>query len=364
MIERGNDQRPGRPVRRTATLAALAAELGVSRTTVSNAYNRPNQLSPKLRERVLSAARELGYPGPDPVARSLRTRSAGAIGLLFTEMLSYAFADPAAVLTLKGLAAACEDARTGLLLVPSAQTHGSQLPILATRAAVDGFVAYSLPRGDAALSAALNRPVPTVVIDAPLDVSEADWVGIDDLQAAASIGEHLAALGHRDVGVVATKLRETPQQTLLSLADQQISAYDVVRLRLTGLAQGLGTQQSQMPVVECSEQTVAAAQQACHRLLAAAPGLTAVACTSDVLAFGALAAASELGIDVPTQLSVTGFDAIAESAARKLTTVRQPHYEKGQVAWELLSTRANRHELQRRTLTTELVVRGTTAPQY
>ena len=55
-------------------MAALAAELGVSRTTVSNAYNRPDQLSPELRERVLDAARRLGYPGPDPVARSLRTR--------------------------------------------------------------------------------------------------------------------------------------------------------------------------------------------------------------------------------------------------------------------------------------------------
>ena len=59
--------------RRPATLASLAAELGVSRTTVSNAYNRPDQLSAPLRARVLEAARRLGYPGPDPVARSLRS---------------------------------------------------------------------------------------------------------------------------------------------------------------------------------------------------------------------------------------------------------------------------------------------------
>ncbi len=73
--------------RRPATLASLAAELGVSRTTVSNAYNRPDQLSAPLRARVLEAARRLGYPGPDPVARSLRTRKAGAVGLLLTEAL-------------------------------------------------------------------------------------------------------------------------------------------------------------------------------------------------------------------------------------------------------------------------------------
>src|SRR3954464_8213954 len=92
-------------VRRPATLASLAAELGVSRTTVSNAYNRPDQLSPELRRGVLATARRLGSPGPVPVARSLRTRKAGAVGLLLTENLSYAFRDPAALGFLEGLAA-------------------------------------------------------------------------------------------------------------------------------------------------------------------------------------------------------------------------------------------------------------------
>ncbi|HKM25395.1 MAG TPA: LacI family DNA-binding transcriptional regulator, partial [Corynebacterium sp.] len=57
-------------VKRARTLASLAAELGVSRTTVSNAYNQPDQLSAELRERILRAAAERGYPGPDPMARS------------------------------------------------------------------------------------------------------------------------------------------------------------------------------------------------------------------------------------------------------------------------------------------------------
>src|SRR5947207_13692915 len=76
--------------RRRATLASLAAELKVSRTTISNAYNRPDQLSADLRERVLETAKRMGYPGPDPVARSLRTRKAGAVGLVLTEPLNYA----------------------------------------------------------------------------------------------------------------------------------------------------------------------------------------------------------------------------------------------------------------------------------
>src|SRR6185312_9226424 len=94
--------------RRRATLASLAAELNVSRTTISTAYNRPDQLSTELRERVLAAAKEIGYPGPDPVARSLRTRRAGAVGLVITEPLTYSFSDPAALDFVAGLAQSCE----------------------------------------------------------------------------------------------------------------------------------------------------------------------------------------------------------------------------------------------------------------
>ena len=76
--------------KRSTTLASLAAELGVSPTTVSNAYNRPDQLAPATRERILAAAAEHGYTGPDPTARSLRTRRQGSLGVLLTEHLSYA----------------------------------------------------------------------------------------------------------------------------------------------------------------------------------------------------------------------------------------------------------------------------------
>src|SRR3954453_18759364 len=78
----------------TVTLADLAAHLGVSRTTVSNAYNRPNQLSPKLRERVLAAARDLGYGGPDPMARGLRRGQTGSLRPVFDAPPSYPFPPP------------------------------------------------------------------------------------------------------------------------------------------------------------------------------------------------------------------------------------------------------------------------------
>ena len=238
--------------RRPATLASLAAELGISRTTVSNAYNRPDQLSPELRRRVLDTARRLGYPGPDPVARSLRTRQAGAIGLIFTETLSYAFRDPAAVAFLEGLALACEEAGAGLLMVPAAP-GGSPDPRIVHRAAVDGFVIYSMPDDDPHVSAVLERPTPAVVVDEPDPLDGVDWLGLDDRGAFAAVGRHLAALGHRRVGVVTGRLGTDRHDGQASLERQRRGKYAIVRARLAGLADGLapaGVDLAEVPVDE------------------------------------------------------------------------------------------------------------------
>src|SRR5919199_2518393 len=100
------------------TLADVATHLGVSRTTVSNAYNRPDQLSPALRERILATARELGYGGPDPVARTLKRGETGSVGVVLDYALTTAFTDSATVQFLHGVAAGCETAARGLSLVP------------------------------------------------------------------------------------------------------------------------------------------------------------------------------------------------------------------------------------------------------
>jgi len=350
------------PTRRTATLASLAAELGVSRTTVSNAYNRPDQLSPQLRQRVLEAAKRLGYPGPDPLARSLRTRRAGAIGLVLTEALSYAFQDPAAVKFLAGLAQACEDAKTGLLLVPAVPGAGSD-PALAAAASVDGFVVYSLPQGDPHLEAVLARPLPIVIVDEPLDVPGVDWVGIDDRIAAAKVGAHIAALGHEQVGILCTRISPERRDGPVSLERQLDSTYDVVRLRLDGIAEGLSADRTTLPVYESWTHSVESAEAAAAQLLADHPDVTALICTTDILALGALRAAEARGISVPGGLSITGFDDVPEAEQVGLTTVAQPHAEKGRAAWRLLS-RENRDETEsaRQVLDTELVVRRTTGP--
>src|SRR6476469_5777486 len=101
------------------TLREVARALGVSVATVSNAYNRPDQLSEELRERILETARTLGYRGPDPLARRLRRGRTGVIGVVYDAPLEYAFADPAAALLLGSDTHAIQDRALNLLLLAS-----------------------------------------------------------------------------------------------------------------------------------------------------------------------------------------------------------------------------------------------------
>jgi DNA-binding LacI/PurR family transcriptional regulator len=349
-------------VRRPATLASLAAELGVSRTTVSNAYNRPDQLSPELRRRVLETARRLGYPGPDPVARSLRTRKAGAVGLLLTENLSYAFRDPAALGFLEGLALACEGAGQGLHLVP---VNPEREDVAAVhRAGVDGFVVYSVPDDDPHLAAVLSRPVPTVVADQP-QIEGVDRVGIDDGSAITEVAKRLISLGHRRIGVVCMRLSRDRNDGFATVERQQSAHFHVQRARLGGLAaafETVGVDWTNVPVVERFDHSSAMGASAAAQLLDADPQITALICTSDILALGALNEAKRRGLRVPQDVTVTGFDGIVEAERVGLTTVRQPVLEKGKAAGRLLLSPSDRTRPRSITLETEFLPGATSAP--
>src|SRR5919112_4261033 len=130
------------------TLADVAAHLGVSRTTVSNAYNRPDQLSPALRDKVLAAATDLGYAGPDPMARGLRRGRTGSLGLVFDQPLTYAFTDPAAALFLQGMAAGLEEHGAALSLIPRMPEGPTRSAEMVRSALVDGYMLFCTAADD------------------------------------------------------------------------------------------------------------------------------------------------------------------------------------------------------------------------
>ncbi|HET8951482.1 MAG TPA: LacI family DNA-binding transcriptional regulator, partial [Solirubrobacteraceae bacterium] len=342
---------------------------GVSPSTVSNVYNRPEVVSPQLRERVLQAAGELGYAGADPAARSLRSGRTGAIGVVLRERLAYSFDDPAAVRFLQGVSDAGDPQQLALVILPAYPEQAGAYGPAIGRAAVDGLLLYSLVADDPLVEASLQRRLPTVVIDSPApgDMPLTDgcgFVGIDEHAAAQAAVGHLMELGHRRLGVLSLRLSAGSHPGPADLTAQAAATASVARGRLEGArraSEAAGLDWTAVPVEQCRVSDVAGGRAGAHALLDRAPGTTAIFALSDPLALGARLAARERGLSVPGDLSIAGFDDSA-SEADGLTTVHQPLREKGVAATELLLRMLAGEERSRTLLPTRLVVRGSTAP--
>ncbi|HEX6676960.1 MAG TPA: LacI family DNA-binding transcriptional regulator [Actinomycetes bacterium] len=349
------------------TLQSIADLVGVSRTTVSNAYGRPDQLNPKLRERILAVAEELGYCGPDPAGRTLRSGHAGAVGVLLGERLSYAFTDPAAMRFLEGVGQVGDRAGVGLLLLPATTPAGGGPSAGAVQAAVaDGFLVYSMPDEAAAVRAVAARRLPTVVVDEPR-LPGASFVGIDDRAAARGAAEHLLGLGHRRFGVITFRTTADGYDGPVGPERQAAATYSVTRDRLGGYADALraaGLRWEDVPVEERASNSPAGGADAARALLERPSRPTAILATSDVLAIGAMRAVARARLPVPEAVSVVGFDDTPDAAlvTPALTSVRQPLLDKGTVAGRLLLDPSPGTRAEEVLLPTELAVRASTGP--
>lgn len=343
------------------TLKTLAAHVGVSVTTASNAYNRPDKLSPALRERILRAAAELGYAGPNPAAAALRRGRAGVVGVVFAEALGYAFRDPGAVAFLRGLAAVLEQAGLGVLLVPTALGTADPAPVAA--AAVDGFVLFSLPDADRAVDAVLARRLPAVAQGGPRRPDTA-FVGIDDRAAARTAAEHLLGLGHRRIGIAGFRKTDEPDGTDPARTPAAATpAYRVTAERLAGYRDAATAAGIELAVDHNRLNARASGAAAAHALLDAPAPPTAILAMSDELALGAIDAATARGMRVPDDLSVVGFDDAGPAEPAGLTTIAQDLEAQGRRAAELVLTGAEWGATPPQVLvSTRLIVRSTTAP--
>ncbi|TCC00386.1 LacI family DNA-binding transcriptional regulator [Micromonospora zingiberis] len=341
------------------TLRAVAETVGVSRSTVSNAYGRPDQLSAELRQRILDTARQMGYPGPNPTARSLRRGFVGAIGVLFTSRLSYAFTDPFAVQFLTGVAEAAEHHGSSLLLVPlPGDLVGARKAV--ENAAVDGFCVYCAGDEGEIVDTIRARGLPFVTTSARPGAQDL-WVGIDERAAARSAAEHLTGLGHRRVALLSDDVLPDTSPGLVRVSDVADVPHPTTRERLAGFADAfaaVGVTWPELTILAAADNTRAAGAEAVRALAALPEPPTAVLACSDVLALGALDTLRGAG----QSSSVTGFDDIAEAASAGLTTVLQPGVDKGRRSAELLFDPPSDTEAHQILLPTTLVVRTSTGP--
>ncbi|MCE7007302.1 LacI family DNA-binding transcriptional regulator [Kibdelosporangium philippinense] len=342
---------------RRPTLDTVAREVGVSRATVSNAYNRPDQLSERLRAEIMSAAARLGYAGPDPVARSLATQRSGAIAVMLDRGLSAAFSDPALSIMLDTLASTVDTGERLLVLMPGGPHGGGPSPAAVARVHADVVIAYSLPDNAPAITAVHQRGLPLVMVDQ----TGAD-VRVADREGASLAAQHVMSLGHRDIGIISLDMSADGHTGPVSPQRISSAEFQVTVERLNGYLDHLPPS---TPVWEASASTRELGREAAAWLLAQSPRPTALLCMSDELAIGAIRAAREIGLGVPQDLTIVGFDdtPAAAWADPPLTTARQDLLEKGrQTGEQALRLLDGRPPAEPVTIPVTLVVRASSGP--
>jgi DNA-binding LacI/PurR family transcriptional regulator len=337
------------------TLAQVAELAGVSVMTASYTYNRPNRVSDRARAKVLAAAARLGYPGPDPRARSLRRGSTRTLGVVLGEHLSYAFDDPGAVSFLAGIADVCAARGYGMTILPITGAADDVLRI--TDAAVDGFIVWTTSDDDPILAAVQAMQRPAVVHGGPA-IRGLGLVSIDNRAAARAVGA-IAFAGATRPAVVSQPLSRERSSTISRGADITDVSFPVTRERLQGYrqaAEDAGIAWRDVVIAVCARNDPAEAERSAATLLASAEPPDAIAAMGDQLAAGVVRAAQAAGRSIPDELAVTGWDDLAVAAQLGLTTVAQSLREQGAAC----ARAALGQELNAHTASWSIVRRGST----
>jgi DNA-binding LacI/PurR family transcriptional regulator len=284
------------------TLQTVADRVGVSRMTVSNAFSRPDQLSTALREKVLAAAAELGYVGPDPAARALARGTAGAIGVLMTDSLAYAFTDEVATGFLGAVADGLAPTGLAMTLLTSGVRDGH---VPARDVPMDGALVYSCGFDSSAVDWLTRRGLPMVFVD-QVPVPGIPSVNVDDRGGARAAAQHLIDLGHRRIGIVNSEHTENPcpggRPPRPASCTCRTSGCSAGPMPGRGGLEPVLTREAVRPAewaageVERPEDVDA---RAVRDLLERPDRPTAVLCFSDVMAYRVVRTAEELGLRVP-----------------------------------------------------------------
>ncbi|WP_240675320.1 LacI family DNA-binding transcriptional regulator [Cellulomonas endophytica] len=329
-------------------MADLAELAGVSTATVSRVLNGKHGVSTQARQAVLAALDVLGYERPE----KLRTRSVGLVGLIVPELSNPVF--PAFAQVIETMLT--ERGYTPLLCTqsPGSTTEDQYVDVLLEHG-VAGIIFVSGLHADTAASTdryerLLQRKVPVVFVNGAAAGIAAPTVSTDDAAAIDLAVRHLVQLGHRRIGLATGPQRFLPAQ-------RKHAAF------VRNLREQLDVDDPEEHVVSTLF-TVEGGQAAAQQLLAT--GHTAMVCSSDLMALGAVRAARSLGLDVPRDLSVVGFDdsPLVPFTDPPLTTVRQPVQAMGHAAVSALVAEISRSSAATTELLfqPELIVRGSTGP--
>ena len=339
---RANGRGPARP-RRPAkpTINDVAAAAGVSRGTVSRALNGSHYVSALARARVEKAMRKIGYVA-NQSARTLATGRADAIAFVLSEPQERLFEDPNFHVLLRASTQALAERDIGLVLMLAGGQRQRIVRFIRARH-VDGVMLISSHQGDRVQSELTSMGIPTVACGKPLGhETQIPYVSANDRAGAQLMTRYLLTSGRKRVGLITGPV-DTP------------GGID----RLQGYRDVMGSRFRRQRVVSAAEYSYAAGEDAMRRLLDQSPDVDAVFAASDLLAAGALMHLIEVGLSVPQDIAVGGFDdsQLATTTRPQLTTIRQPLETIAHELVEVLLARIEGREVSSRVLPVSLVRR-------
>ncbi len=336
--------------RKAVTIRDVARHAGVSVATASRALNGKDVVNPQTRDRILSVMEELGF-APSPAARRLSLGRTLTIGVVVSFLTR-----PQAAERLRGVDAVLTDSEFDLVIynVETVRKRDQYLGNLAQSQRTDGLLVMSLPPPDVAIPALSRGLVPVVFIDVhtPSIAAMPRVIG-DDAGGGALAARHLLDLGHSAIGFIGD-----------AIADP--FGFTSSRDREDGLTRELAKAGISIPDAWIGHGAHGRyeARDLAHRMLGGSRRPTAIFTASDTQALGVIAAAREIGLHVPDDLSVIGYDDIEAADYVGLTTVRQQLLESGRRGAEVLLSEIDSRSEEPTVvpLAPELVVRATTAP--
>jgi len=344
----------------TIRLADVAKAAGVSQGTASNVFSRPEVVREEVREHVLETAKQLGYAGPSLTGRLLRAGKVNAIGVAVVEPLSYFFNDPWARALLAAVSQVCDASGTGLALVSAKDRHKLDWNIKS--ALVDGFILLCVEGGEKLVQLTRERQLPFVALALNDEDASIPSISVDNLGGAAVAARHLAELGHRRFGVLATELSDDHVGPV-SVAGIGRAMYSTSRDRALGYWQALeafGIGRENVPIFETLNDKPSV-EAGLDYLFSAPEPPTAILAMSDNIALLAINWLRARGLSVPQDVSVIGFDGVPEGGMVEpgLTTMAQPFAEIAERAVQAVLHDAV--PAKREMIDVTLIVRGTTA---
>lgn len=326
----------------TTTIRDVAAAAGVSPATVSRVLNERVEVATDLRERVIAAVTELGYR-PNGPARSLRKRATTVLGIIITDVQNPFFTS-----MVRGIEDAAQRAGYSVVLANSDEDQDKQQRYLEVAAAeqLAGVVLAPAHQSTRGLDVVVGQGIPVVTVDRRLRGAAVDSVLVNNHKAARDATEHLIERGRRRVGFVAGLLDTTT-------GARRLAGYKAA-LKHAGIP-------LDEKLIAEADFRLEGGYEATKKLLERARP-DAVFASNNLMTIGALQAIAEAGVAIPDDVAVVGFDDISWATALRppLTAVRQPTYEIGQRAAELLLDRVRGDPAPRRNIVfhAELVVRG------